>query len=113
MPRDANGIYKLFWLDAIIPASLAAQERATAEAVLSSYRPSVATLKNLLRPETPPLPPMGWVAPSGYTGDPGNAYAEETAQESFDCMDEGVLREEPQEDLPPTANEIASEALAG
>jgi len=100
MPMDTNGVYKLFWLDAIIPASLAAQERATAEAVLSSYRPSVATLKNLLRPETPPLPPMGWVPPSGYSGDPSTVYGEETAQESFDCMDEGVIREEPEEDLP-------------
>jgi hypothetical protein len=101
LPMDTNGVYKLFWLDATIPASLATQERATAEAVLSSYRPSMATLENLLRPETPPLPPMGWVPPSGYSGDPGTAYREETAQESFVCMDEGVIREEPQEDLPP------------
>jgi hypothetical protein len=101
LPMDSNGIYKLFFMNATIPVSLAAQERATAEAVLSSYRPSVAALKAILRPATPPLPPMGWVPPSGYSGDPSTAYGEEMAQESFDCMDEGVIREEPEEDLPP------------
>jgi len=100
-PMDTNGIYKLFWLDAIIPASLAAQERATAEAVLSSYRPSVPTLQNLLRPETPPLPPMGWAPPGGGSGDSSTLYAEQQAQETSDCMDEGVIREEPEWQLPP------------
>ena len=101
LPMDTNGIYKLFWLDAIIPASLAAQERATAEAVLSSYKPSTPTLKNLLKPETPPLPPMGWAPPSGDPGMPSTTYGEQMAQETSDCMDEAVIREEPEEDLPP------------
>ncbi len=101
LPMDSSGVYKLFWMNATIPASLAAQERATAEAVLSSYRPSLASLEASLKPATPPLPPMGWVVPSGYAGDSGNAYSEIMAQESSDCMDEGVIREEPEEDLPP------------
>jgi hypothetical protein len=101
LPMDTNGIYKLFWLVATIPASVAAQERATAEAVLSSYRPSVPTLQNLLRPETPPLPPMGWAPPSGDPGMPSTTYGEQMAQETSDCMDEAVIREEPEEDLPP------------
>jgi hypothetical protein len=101
LPMDTNGIYKLFWLDAIIPASLAAQERATAEAVLSSYRPSTPTLENLLKPETPPLPPMGYSAPSGAPGVSPTDYGEVEAQHTADCMDEGVLREEPAWQLPP------------
>ncbi len=100
LPVDSNGVYKLFWMNATIPVSLAAQERATAEAVLSSYRPSLASLKAILRPATPPLPPMGWVVPSGYSGDSSTVYGEIMAQESSDCMDEGVIREEPEEDLP-------------
>jgi len=101
LPIDSNGVYKLFWMNATIPVSLAAQERATAEAVLSSYRPSQAALMAILKPATPPLPPMGWVVPSGYAGDPGTVYGEISAQQTFNCMDEGVLREEPEEDLPP------------
>jgi hypothetical protein len=100
MPMDTNGIFKLFWLDAIIPASLATQERATAEAVLSSYRPSPATLLALLKPETPPLPPMGAAGPGGAPMS-STLYAEQQAQESSDCMDEGVIRGEPEWQLPP------------
>jgi hypothetical protein len=101
MPMDTNGIYKLFWLDAIIPASLATQERATAEAVLSSYKPSPPTLLALPKPETPPLPPMGWAPPSGGSGDSSTLYAEQQAQHTSDCMDEGVIRGEPEWQLPP------------
>ena len=101
LPMDTNGIYKLFWLVATIPASVAAQERATAEAVLSSYRPSTPTLENLLKPETPPLPPMGYSAPSGAPGVSPTDYGEVEAQHTADCMDEGVLREEPAWQLPP------------
>jgi hypothetical protein len=97
LPMDTNGVYKLFWVNATIPASLAAQERATAEAVLSSYAPSQAALTALLQPSTPPMPPMGWVAPGGSSG----GYAEQQAQESFNCMDEGVIRGEPEWQLPP------------
>ncbi|MGO8934397.1 MAG: hypothetical protein ACLPLZ_13585 [Terracidiphilus sp.] len=101
LPMDSNGVYKLFFMNATIPAALAAQERATAEAILSSYKPSLPSLKAILMPSTPPLPPMGWLAPAGYPGGSSAAYAEQMAQESSDCMDEGVIREEPEEDLPP------------
>jgi hypothetical protein len=101
MPMDTNGIYKLFWLNASLPTSVAAQERATAEAVLSSYRPSQATLMALLKPETPPVPPMGYAAPGGGPGMSSTDYGEIQAQHTSDCMDEGVLREEPAWQLPP------------
>ncbi len=48
LPMDTNGVFKLFWMNASIPVALAAKERATAEAVLASYKPSLASLKWLL-----------------------------------------------------------------
>jgi hypothetical protein len=101
LPMDTNGVYKLFWMTASIPASLAAQERATAEAVLSSYRPSLATLKAILQPSTPPLPPMGVAAPGGGPAMSSTEYAEQMADESSTCMDEGVIRQVPENQLPP------------
>jgi hypothetical protein len=105
LPMDTNGIYKLFWMNATIPASLAAQERATAEAVLASYKPSPASLKLILKPATPPLPPMTAAASGGGGGGGGGgessgAYAERMAEQSSTCMDEGVIREEPERLLP-------------
>jgi hypothetical protein len=100
LPMDTNGIFKLFWLNASLPTSVAAQERATAEAVLSSYRPAPATLQALLKPETPPLPPAGAAGPGGAPMS-STLYAEQQAQESSDCMDEGVIRGEPEWQLPP------------
>ena len=100
MPMDTNGIFKLFWLNASLPTSVAAQERATAEAVLSSYRPAPATLKALLQPETPPLPPAGAAGPGGAPMS-STLYAEQQAQQTSDCMDEGVIRGEPEWQLPP------------
>ncbi len=101
LPPDPNGIFKLFWMNASIPAALAAQERATAEAVLSSYKLSPATLQLLLKPLTQALPPpsMGVVGGGGGGMSPG-MYGERMAQETANCMDEGVIREEPERDLP-------------
>ena len=61
-----------------LPVALAAQERATAEAVLASYRPSLDSLKWLL-------------APNGMGG---------AANETITCIDLGVIREEPESRLP-------------
>lgn len=93
---DTNGFYKLFWMHATIPANLAAQERATAEAVLSSYKISADALKALIKPLTPPIPP-----PSAVQGGMSSTmWGERMADESATCMDEGVIREEPLRDLP-------------
>ena len=101
LPPDPNGIFKLFWMNASIPAALAPQERATAEAVLASYKLSAATLKLLLQPLTQAIPPP---APGGGGGAGGGmssaVYAEKMADETATCMDEGVIREEPERDLP-------------
>jgi hypothetical protein len=102
LPADTNGIFKLFWMNASIPAALAPQERATAEAVLASYKPSQATLALILKPATPPIPPA--VVTGGGGGGGGGmssaAYAERMSEESATCMDEGVIREEPLRDMP-------------
>ena len=50
MPMDTNGIFKLFWLDAIIPASLATQERATAEAQRLQFTPGQLALLRRQQP---------------------------------------------------------------
>lgn len=98
LPMDTNGIFKLFWMNASIPASLAARERATAEAVLASYKPSTASLKQILQPATPSLPPMGVAA--GGAAMSSAMYAEQMADQSSTCMDEGVIREVPERQLP-------------
>lgn len=99
LPVDSNGIFKLFWMSATIPSSLAAQERATAEAVLSSYTLSPATLKLLLQPTTPPLPPPSAVGVAAG-GMSSATYAAQMADETSTCMDEAVIREEPEWKLP-------------
>ena len=97
---DTNGIFKLFWMNATIPTSLATQERATAEAVLASYKPSAASLKLILQPATPPLPAPSMGSAAGGAGMSSAMYAERMADQSSTCMDEGVIREEPEWKLP-------------
>jgi hypothetical protein len=96
---DTNGFYKLFWMNANIPVNLAAQERATAEAVLASYKISTDSLKLLLKPLTPPIPP-----PSAGPGMSSTMWGERMADQSATCMDEGVIREEPEWKLPSYCN---------
>jgi hypothetical protein len=96
LPMDTNGIFKLFWMNATIPTSLGTQERATAEAVLTSYKPSPASLKLILRPATPPLPAPRVGAAAGGAAMSSAMYAEQMADQSSTCMDEAVIREEPE-----------------
>lgn len=100
LPMDTNGIFKLFWVNARIPAALAAQERATAEAVLSSYKPSLASLKLILQPATPPMPPPAVGGSGGGGGESSAMYAARMADQSSTCMDLGVIREVPERQLP-------------
>lgn len=102
LPMDTNGIYKLFWMGARIPDALAAQERATAEAVLSSYKPSPTTLKMILQPSTPPMPPPSVGTSGGGAGGGMSSamYAARMADQSANCMDLGVIREVPERKLP-------------
>jgi hypothetical protein len=99
LPMDTNGIFKLFWMNATLPDALAAQERATAEAVLSSYKPSPASLRLILQPATPPMPPPS--SGGGAAGESSAMYAARMADQSSTCMDLGVIREVPERQLPP------------
>jgi hypothetical protein len=105
MAMDSNGFYKVIWKMATIPAAQATQERATAEAVLHSYKISMASLKQLLQPLTPkmqmPRSTGGGMGGGGGGGmSPGDINGEIGADHSAICMDEGVIREEPERLLP-------------
>ena len=100
LPMDTNGIFKLFWMNASIPAALAAKERATAEAVLNSYKPSANSLKLLLAPATPPMAPPRAAGGGGGGGMSSAEYAARMADQTSTCMDLGVIREEPERLLP-------------
>jgi hypothetical protein len=97
LPLDSGGVFKLFWMNADIPVAIADQERATAEAVLASYKLSAGTLKLLFQP----LTPVKMALPPGGAGGMSSAqYAEKMADQTSTCMDLGVLREEPERLLP-------------
>ena len=97
LPLDSGGIFKLFWMNADLPAALATQERATAEAVLASYTVSPANLKLLFQPLTPA---KSAAPPAGAGGMSSALYAEKMADRTSTCMDEGVIRQEPASKLP-------------
>lgn len=97
LPLDSGGIFKLFWMNADLPAALASQERATAEAVLASYKVAPAALKILFQP----LTPIVRAVPQGGAGGMSSTqYGEMMADQTANCMDLGVIREEPEGKLP-------------
>jgi len=104
LPVDAGGIFKLVLIDAEVPSSLAKQERATAEAVLASYRVDPAALRQMLMPYNSPPAPAG----SG-SSDPDalraqlqrNRNQQRMIDQQFQCYEAGVMREEPEWRLPP------------
>jgi hypothetical protein len=97
LPLDSGGTFKLFYMNADIPAALAAQERATAEAVLVSYKLAPSTLKALFQP----LTPIVWALPSGGAGGMSSTqYGQMMTDHSSECMDLGVIREVPERRLP-------------
>jgi len=97
LPLDSGGIFKLFWMNADIPAALASQERATAEAVLASYKVAPARLKLLFQPLTPIVRAL---PPGGGGGMSSTQYGEKMTDQTANCMDLGVIREEPERRLP-------------
>ncbi len=105
MAMDSNGFYKLIWKMATIPSALAAQERATAEAVLHSYKIAPASLKVLLQPLTPKMQAPAPRATGGSSGGVGaiesaTLHAQISSDQQFNCMDLGVIREVPERQLP-------------
>jgi hypothetical protein len=102
---DSNGFYKLVWKMATIPSALATQERATAEAVLHSYKIAPASLKVLLQPLTQKVQAPAPRPTGGSSGGVGaiqaaTLRAQITSEQSFNCMDLGVIREVPERQLP-------------
>jgi hypothetical protein len=106
LPVDTGGTYKLMFKRATAPPNVASQEAALAGAVFASYRVPSAQLQLKFAPHTaPPPPPQQMMAPGV-----GNAATAATnaatmnmmrgGQVSSDCMDLGVIREEPNWQLP-------------
>jgi hypothetical protein len=95
LPLDSGGIFKLFWMTAFIPEALAAQERATAEAVLASYQLAPATVNALFQPLTPVVR-----APAGGGGGMPSIPGQVAVDHSSECMDLRVIREVPERLLP-------------
>jgi hypothetical protein len=99
LPPDFGGAYKNIIIYAQIPASLAAQERSLAEAVMSSYRIPPAVLAKKLGPvyATPRIP----VGSVGGASSMGSIWAQANAADTAsDCFDLTVLRETPTYQLP-------------
>jgi hypothetical protein len=103
LPVDSGGTYKLMFKLATAPPPIAAQEKALAGAVFASYRVAPAQLKLKFAPHfAPPPPPMA----SGSANAAAAAINQQTmnmmhgADVSATCMDLGVIREEPNWQLP-------------
>lgn len=102
LPVDVGGAYKVMFKLAQAPPAIAAQEKALAGAVFASYRVAPAQVKLKLGPHFAPPPPS---AGGGAAGSPG-AMNQQTinmmrsADLTSTCMDLGVIREEPDWQLP-------------
>jgi len=99
LPVDTGGTYKLMMKLAQAPPDVASQEKALAGAVFASYRIPPAMVQKKFAPHFAPPPP---VAPAG-SGAPGMSSTIgmlRGANDSAECMDLGVIREEPNWQLP-------------
>ena len=100
LPFDTAGVYKNMFKMGTVPAQLAAQERATVEAMFASYRVPMNWLRRKLAPFTP-LPPAGAGGGAGSPGlDSSTIWRMRTLNDSMDCMDLVVVRELPKNQLP-------------
>ncbi len=105
LPPDFGGAYKNIIIYAQVPASLAAQERALVEAVMKSYRVPRAILAKKLGPvyATPRIPvgAMGGSPAIGGAPAMGSIWSQARAADTAaDCLDLGVIREIPDNELP-------------
>jgi hypothetical protein len=100
LPLDTGGAYKVMFKLAQAPPAIAAQEKALAGAVFASYRVQPAQLKLKLGPHFPPPPPPPSATGSGGGMNQQTINAMRGADVSSTCMDLGVIREEPNWQLP-------------
>lgn len=99
LPVDSGGAYKVMFKLAQAPPAIAAQEKALAGAVFASYRVSPAQLKLKFAPHfAPPPPPVAVGGGGGMNQQTINMMR--GADVSSTCMDLGVIREEPDWQLP-------------
>jgi len=101
LPVDIGGAYKIMFKLAQAPPNVAAQEKALAGAVFASYRIPQQWLQKKLAPHfvPPPAPPAG--ASAGALAGFNSAMSSLRAvNNSANCFDLGVIREEPNWQLP-------------
>ena len=82
MPLDAGGLYKNIFKLATVPAKLAAQERATLEAVMRSFTIPQDLVGQLFEPASTQPGVTGGDASQGNNGTQGNGAQADTAQGS-------------------------------
>lgn len=102
LPVDTGGAYKVMMKIAQAPPNIAAQEKALAGAVFASYRIPQAMLQKKFAPHfaPPPPPPAGAGGGAAGAGMSSALYGLEGANTAAECMDLGVIREEPNWELP-------------
>ena len=100
LPVDTGGTYKVMFKLAQAPPAIAAQEKALAGAVFASYRVSPAQLKLKLAPHFAPPPPPPAALGTGGGMNQQTINMMRGADISSTCMDLGVIREEPNWQLP-------------
>lgn len=108
LPVDIGGAYKIMFKLAQAPPDIAAQEKALAGAVFASYRLPQQWLQKKLAPHfmPPPAPPAGANAGSiaGFNSAMSSLRA---VNNSANCFDLGVIREEPNWQLPRSCGGLA------
>lgn len=100
LPVDVGGVYKIMYKMAQAPPNIAAQEKALAGAVFASYRIPPAMIQKKFAPHFAPPPAPVAVGGGGAAGMSSAMNALRGADISSECMDLGVIREEPNWQLP-------------
>jgi len=104
LPLDAGGTYKNIFKYVHAPANLAAQERATLEAVMASYSVPLPILLRKLAPNIAPPPRVSGGAANANAADTINSVTRNRMRGSdisSECYDLVNIRETPIYQLPP------------
>jgi hypothetical protein len=104
LPLDAGGTYKNIFKYVQVPANLAAQERATLEAVMASYSIPLPMLMRKLAPNIAPPPRVSGGAADANAADTINSVTRNQMRGSdisSECFSLVNLRETPIYQLPP------------
>lgn len=99
LPVDYGGTYKIMFKLAQAPPNIAAQEKALAGAVFASYRLPQQWLQRKLAPNIAP-PQVAPTSPGSLAGFNAAMQSMRAVDDSADCFDLGVIRDEPNWQLP-------------